>query len=63
MLSGFYPDTWKRAGGAWEEREGGKGEAESRQGVMGKTTLTAGLWRQVAEEESWTATSERSNCG
>lgn len=31
--------------------------------VIGKMTLTPGIWRQVAEEEeSWTATSKRNTC-
>lgn len=62
LLSGFHVvEDWE----AWG-KVGGRGEVENRQGVTGKMTLTPGIWRQVAEEgeeESWTATPERTYCG
>lgn len=50
--------------GAWGEGRGvGEwGGWKTDRGVMGKMTLIPGIWRQVAEEESWTTTSNRCNC-
>lgn len=66
LFLGFYSDAWRTAlerggrGGGWVS--GGWWKTD--RGVMGKMTLIPGTWRQVAEEEeSWTATSNRCNCG